>query len=725
MIKKKLIYAIISSAFCLVVGAISIFCGINFNNQKSHEPVLDAATYWANVTVKIFNSSNTSGTNASSGFDFVTQGSTNGGGTFSDISSSKITDSGSFNIPVSTMGNYTNYRVVVTNKNTTYSGYSFAGWFTNSACTGSPNMGTTMTSMAWTAGTDKVMYAKFTNIAPTVTFDAQGGSVSPSSKVVYYKNSYGTLPTPTRTGYVFAGWTKTKGGGATVDSSTTVTATANHTIYATWNEPTYVATFNPNGGSVTVNDEFGTNSITSTSSVNACYSKSGALSWLDGVGTKPVITKLPTPTRSGYTFNGWKPNTSSSHNWGTSNYSGGASVVGKTGAVTFTAQWTQITYALDINGYLDGISSGNLSDYATFDVYINGTRIATGVNDLNSQVPAGASIEIKDIKYGKDKELVGTYFDNACTVSGSLSSTMPSEKRIICLKIRTKTWTDFAATSYASGNGTMSNPYIIKTAAQLAYLANQSKSQDVTSYYKLGANIDLSAHEWDPIGGYYTHKFRGVFDGGFNKISNIEMKIFNLGHKGLFAVVDQTGIVKNLFMDSGTIEKGTNVGAVVGLVDSGGQVINCTVEGVSIKGDRVGGICGWSWNSKLISNSVRNCTLNGSVSAGAVFGIGEGAGGSQILDNSAIGNTVTGTSVGFYGVLNSTAYTISANYFIGKANGMSVKSMYGNASAWGNWVWGNYINEGYPIQYSLYAVGQFGDSQGVYNRLVALGFSQG
>ena len=40
-----------------------------------------------------------------------------------------------------------------------------------------------------------------------VTFDANGGQVSTSSKEVSYGSSYGTLPEPTREGYTFKGWT--------------------------------------------------------------------------------------------------------------------------------------------------------------------------------------------------------------------------------------------------------------------------------------------------------------------------------------------------------------------------------------------------------------------------------------------------------------------------------------------------------------------------------------
>ena len=68
----------------------------------------------------------------------------------------------------------------------------------------------------------------------TVTFNANGGTCSTASKSVKYSSTYGTLPTPTRSGYNFDGWYTAASGGTKVSSSTTVTATDNHTLYAHW-----------------------------------------------------------------------------------------------------------------------------------------------------------------------------------------------------------------------------------------------------------------------------------------------------------------------------------------------------------------------------------------------------------------------------------------------------------------------------------------------------------
>ena len=79
-------------------------------------------------------------------------------------------------------------------------------------------------------------YKEFTvgNPEITVTFDPNGGSVSPTSKTITKGMSYGILPIPTKTNYTFEGWYTEASGGSKVTSSTTVTATANHTLYAHW-----------------------------------------------------------------------------------------------------------------------------------------------------------------------------------------------------------------------------------------------------------------------------------------------------------------------------------------------------------------------------------------------------------------------------------------------------------------------------------------------------------
>jgi len=73
----------------------------------------------------------------------------------------------------------------------------------------------------------------------TVTYNANGGSVDTTSKTVAYGSTYGTLPTPTKTGYTFDGWYTSASGGSLITSNSTVNLTANQTLYAHWTANNY------------------------------------------------------------------------------------------------------------------------------------------------------------------------------------------------------------------------------------------------------------------------------------------------------------------------------------------------------------------------------------------------------------------------------------------------------------------------------------------------------
>lgn len=71
-----------------------------------------------------------------------------------------------------------------------------------------------------------------------VTFNANGGSVNPTSKIVTYNTIYGDMPIPTRNGYSFIGWYTQQSGGTKIEPATNVTITENQTLYARWNDIT-------------------------------------------------------------------------------------------------------------------------------------------------------------------------------------------------------------------------------------------------------------------------------------------------------------------------------------------------------------------------------------------------------------------------------------------------------------------------------------------------------
>ena len=117
----------------------------------------------------------------------------------------------------------------------TKTGYTFDGWYLGEA--EEPfSFDTTITS-------DITLTAKWTQNTYTVTFDANGGSVDPTSKNVTFDEPYGELPVPTRTGYDFLGWFTAAEDGDQVTANTTVTATADHTLYAQWQKKTFTVKY--------------------------------------------------------------------------------------------------------------------------------------------------------------------------------------------------------------------------------------------------------------------------------------------------------------------------------------------------------------------------------------------------------------------------------------------------------------------------------------------------
>lgn len=74
----------------------------------------------------------------------------------------------------------------------------------------------------------------------TIHFNANGGTVSPTSKSVTYNSepgipaNYGDLPTPTRAGYEFIGWTERENGGTAHQADWLVLTTNDETLYAQW-----------------------------------------------------------------------------------------------------------------------------------------------------------------------------------------------------------------------------------------------------------------------------------------------------------------------------------------------------------------------------------------------------------------------------------------------------------------------------------------------------------
>lgn len=148
----------------------------------------------------------------------------------------------------------------------------------------------------WIAGTYGSNYsnqAKATctvtpaSVTYPVTFNPNGGTVGTKSKNVTIGSTYGTLPTPNRTGYSFDGWYTKEIGGTKVTETTTVGTNPPTKLYAHWIAKKYLVTFDANGGWInTASGQVKTKNDTVT------------------YGSK--YNSLPDASRKGgYTFDGW------------------------------------------------------------------------------------------------------------------------------------------------------------------------------------------------------------------------------------------------------------------------------------------------------------------------------------------------------------------------------------------------------------------------------------
>src|SRR5574344_2631923 len=78
------------------------------------------------------------------------------------------------------------------------------------------------------------------------------------------------------------------------------------------------------------------------------------------------------------------------------------------------------------------------------------------------------------------------------------------------------------ATTFASGKGTISDPYMINTPAQFKYFREQVNlgNDFINQYIVLNTNINVTESTWQPIGNR-SRQFEGNFDGNGNTISGI------------------------------------------------------------------------------------------------------------------------------------------------------------------------------------------------------------
>ena len=162
----------------------------NYTNSAGTYHYAIKFTTGANTTQASFRFGNTSSEAVTSSFSKIKL-----------VTSDKYYEDAIYSATEAVYKEYASYGTMAT---VTRPGYTFSGW--------QDENGTTVTG-GDTATAHKSIYSTWSTIEYTITYDANGGTVSPASQK-YTIESALTLPTPTLDGYTFTGWKVTSAEGS-------------------------------------------------------------------------------------------------------------------------------------------------------------------------------------------------------------------------------------------------------------------------------------------------------------------------------------------------------------------------------------------------------------------------------------------------------------------------------------------------------------------------------
>ena len=223
----------------------------------------------------------------------------------------------------------------------------------------------------------QTLYAQWLENNYQVSFDSNGGILEEQILFVKKGEKYGTLPTPVREGYTFRGWYTAKTNGVLIQSTTIVTATSNHVLYALWNPNLYTVYFNFTGGQIKIN--------------NKIYTETYGTYYYDNLyGT------LPVPTKNGYEFTGWYTQEEGG------NLITASSVVKITDKQTLYAHWKPSEYVVYFNAYggstdINSKKITYMSEYGELPVPVRENYIFVGwstSNTIGTLINADSQVKI-------------------------------------------------------------------------------------------------------------------------------------------------------------------------------------------------------------------------------------------------------------------------------------------------------------------------------------------
>jgi len=552
--------------------------------------------------------------------------------------------------------------------------FTFDGW----TGTGLTEPTTSVTIPTGSTG-DRTYAAHWTAVKYDLSYDLAGGTNSGDNPDSYSIESGDIhLAAPTRSGYIFDGWTGTDLANVTMVVTIATGTTGARAYTAHWTEVEgFVVSYDLAGGTA---------------------SGSNPLQYND----QTEDFTLTNPTRTGYTFAGWT---------GTDLAAPTTSVTvskGSTGDRSFTAHWTATTFsvAYDLAGGAAGGANpvGYTVESAAFTLsnpsrtgYSFAGWTGTGISGSSTSVTVAAGST-------GDRSFAATWTAVTYTLSYDLAGgvvspanpttfTVESAEIVLSNPTRSRydfagwtgtglsgatttvtvplgasgnrsyvaTWTAVPATIVGlSGEGTSSKPYEISTPAGLD-LAAAAVNSDYSTYgqghFNLTANINYSGAEFAKFA-----LFSGTFDGDGHVIKNISFLATDV-EVGLFQILDGATVIDLTLQNvtSATTDGDGNVGVIAG------RIYNSTVRGNTIldsssalgaggaNNTQAGGIAGTATGKSLAGttglttiadNAIINSTVRGQKYAGGLVAYPLNSGNTILENNLLIDVTVIATTAG-------------------------------------------------------------------------------
>ena len=235
--------------------------------------------------------------------------------------------------------------------------------------------------------------------------------------------------------------------------------------------------------------------------------------------------------------------------------------------------------------------------------------MTTSWNEAVVPAESALTIAVKTDKNSIEKEVVFT--QESTLMSGKVNTFTPGGKGWVY------------PSHYASGKGTEAKPWVITTAEQMGYIKDDLAAGE-KRWFKLGADIDMTGIDWDPLNAASPYDKEIDFDGDGHTISNFSCSAAS--YPSFFGVLfGKCHDVK--FVNASITATADGCGILGGYGGTGGKP--CEVSRVSVQGaitgkGKIGGLFG-----NVREATITACSADVTIEAtgqnvGGIFGIDAG-----------------------------------------------------------------------------------------------------